>query len=1100
MPKRFLSLTASLAFVHPAFAQEKVTYVDHVRPLLENKCFSCHNPDKKKGGLDLTSFAGAMSGGGSGAVINSGNPDGSKIIDSLTRKAEPYMPPEGAPFSAKEIGVIVRWIQGGVLEIKSSLSKKGAPRANIALATAPKGRPEGPPLMPENVLLEPVVLAPRSTAVTALAASPWAPLVAISGMKQALVYDANTKVLAGVYPYPEGFIRSLKFSQNGALLIAGGGRGGKAGNAVVWDVKTGRRVMEAGHEFDQVMCADISPSHRMIVIGSPSKKVKCYSANTGEELYIIKKHAEWILNVAFSPDGVLLASADRNGGIIISEAETGGEFYLLEGHKAACTGLSWRNDSNVLASCSEDGKVALWEMQNGKLVKNWDAHGGGVLSVAFMTDGDLVTSGRDGIIRVWDVNGKKLSESKAQGDLVTKVAALSERKIVVSGDWQGNVKLWSADKFDAIETFSSNPLPITQRIADSERMASEILTLVSKVEKEVKDAMGAVKSKEALVVDTKKKAAEAQACKLKLEAELVAFPEQIDALKKIAGETQAKLQAQAKLIRKNEQAVVQMKQIELKIVKLEGEYQACIAESATLAAPDQSSKKTEVEQKAGRKKGELDVQRGRLDDMKKVAENASQPLSDFDGQLKAANDKITVMRNAKPEREKELGRVKKSLEGWPKQIADAEKQLVESTAAVAVVQQKLEGVRSRLVWAQRYPAFLKAAQFNVNVIAEKEKLEKLDSELGGLKDGLKEAEAARVLAAERIATAKKHVAEAAIKLPALDAVFIKLKGELSTLEEIIQPTKAEEARLVSQVDVRKKIIADNEVAQKNLEQEKSKRITVAQNAVDEINKQIAALQKQAGEVNAKATDPIKNVDAKLAALAKAETELNGAKQKQAGATKVTQQFETEVKARQSAQPQDVNAVTAANSALTDARAAGKQADLGVQTAQGVVKGARGMADAAEMAAAPLRAHQQNIAGQIERQKVSLIEKQAEVGNAEKDFAGKSEPVQALIAAAKAALGPFETKLADVRAKLAAGTKTVGAKQVEVAKVQANIADAKKAWVDAQKTIENSMREIADKTIAIAEGKADLSKLERQITPQRDTVMKLSDQYLALLPK
>lgn len=40
-----------------AQAQEKLTYDDHIRPLLENKCFSCHNPDKKKGGLELTSYA-----------------------------------------------------------------------------------------------------------------------------------------------------------------------------------------------------------------------------------------------------------------------------------------------------------------------------------------------------------------------------------------------------------------------------------------------------------------------------------------------------------------------------------------------------------------------------------------------------------------------------------------------------------------------------------------------------------------------------------------------------------------------------------------------------------------------------------------------------------------------------------------------------------------------------------------------------------------------------------------------------------------------------------------------------------------------------------
>lgn len=40
-----LSLSSSALIAQDA---EKITYEDHIKPLLENKCFSCHNPDKKK--------------------------------------------------------------------------------------------------------------------------------------------------------------------------------------------------------------------------------------------------------------------------------------------------------------------------------------------------------------------------------------------------------------------------------------------------------------------------------------------------------------------------------------------------------------------------------------------------------------------------------------------------------------------------------------------------------------------------------------------------------------------------------------------------------------------------------------------------------------------------------------------------------------------------------------------------------------------------------------------------------------------------------------------------------------------------------------------
>src|SRR5437867_7909983 len=57
-------LLAFFLMCAPAFAAEKITYQDHVLPLIENNCAKCHNPDKKKGDLDLTTYSGVLKGGG----------------------------------------------------------------------------------------------------------------------------------------------------------------------------------------------------------------------------------------------------------------------------------------------------------------------------------------------------------------------------------------------------------------------------------------------------------------------------------------------------------------------------------------------------------------------------------------------------------------------------------------------------------------------------------------------------------------------------------------------------------------------------------------------------------------------------------------------------------------------------------------------------------------------------------------------------------------------------------------------------------------------------------------------------------------------------
>ncbi len=81
-------------------------------------------------------------------------------------------------------------------------------------------------------------------ALTALAASPWAPLVAVGGQKQVLLYHTETLEPLGVLPFPEGFPTIIRFSRNGQLLLTGGGLGGKSGKVVLWDIKTGERIAD----------------------------------------------------------------------------------------------------------------------------------------------------------------------------------------------------------------------------------------------------------------------------------------------------------------------------------------------------------------------------------------------------------------------------------------------------------------------------------------------------------------------------------------------------------------------------------------------------------------------------------------------------------------------------------------------------------------------------------------------------------------------------------------------------------------------------------------------------------------------------------------
>lgn len=460
----FVALLWASAVLYPQLASaEKITFDRHVMPIFEAKCNDCHNGDIAAGGLDLTSYSAAMAGGSSGKVISPGDPGGSKLFRQVIHQERPYMPPEEPKINKKSIATLKAWIAGGALRDKNSKAMKkrsGLGSGKVLAGPTLKGPPPMPPALNKN----PAFRSPRANSITALAQSPTAKLVAVGAYKQVLLYRSDSYQLHGILSFPEGHPQVLTFSPTGEFLLAGGGRGSHSGSVVLWNMRTGQRVMSLGKEYDIVLAASISRDHSLVALAGPSKIVKVFSTATGQLVYKKKKHTDWVTSLAFSPDGVLLATGDRNGGLYIWEGETGREFAELKGHSAGITALAWRADSNVLASASEDRTTRLWRAEDGAAIRRWNAHGGGTLSVDYARDGRLVTCGRDYRIRVWNQNGKALKELRGTRDMPTRVVFASDGQRLFSGDYGGQLTAWQAKSGQVLRKELINVPTIKERM------------------------------------------------------------------------------------------------------------------------------------------------------------------------------------------------------------------------------------------------------------------------------------------------------------------------------------------------------------------------------------------------------------------------------------------------------------------------------------------------------------------------------------------------------------------------------------------------------------------------------------------------------------
>jgi uncharacterized membrane protein len=124
-----------------AVVAETLVYQDIVAPMLEEKCWKCHNEGKIKGKLRMDTYELLVKGGKEGSALDIGHAEKSNIIIrmELPIEEEERMPPDEKPgLKPEEIAVIKWWINAGA---KPDLTLAAAnPPADIA-ATIAKLKP-----------------------------------------------------------------------------------------------------------------------------------------------------------------------------------------------------------------------------------------------------------------------------------------------------------------------------------------------------------------------------------------------------------------------------------------------------------------------------------------------------------------------------------------------------------------------------------------------------------------------------------------------------------------------------------------------------------------------------------------------------------------------------------------------------------------------------------------------------------------------------------------------------------------------------------------------------------------------------------------------
>lgn len=186
-------------------------------------------------------------------------------------------------------------------------------------------------------------------------------------------------------------------------------------------------------------------------------------------LHTLEGHSDSVFNVAFSPDGEMLASASNDRTICLYRGPDWELLRSLGGHGGPVYSVAFSPDGQLLASGGRDETVRLWNVKTGEELFTFEGHCNPVRCVTFSPDGKLLASGGDGgEVWLWNVPGRKsLRALPGQAQAVQSLVFIpatpgrgTEKVLLASGGGDGSVFLWDVESRELLRSLEGHNKPV----------------------------------------------------------------------------------------------------------------------------------------------------------------------------------------------------------------------------------------------------------------------------------------------------------------------------------------------------------------------------------------------------------------------------------------------------------------------------------------------------------------------------------------------------------------------------------------------------------------------------------------------------------------
>ena len=244
----------------------------------------------------------------------------------------------------------------------------------------------------------------------------------------------------------KGDAHDLMFTNNGKKLVTVDHRDGMVR---IWNVQAGKeeRSFQAVPEAEKkqtrhVWRTALAPDGKTLAVGydpvddgrmgrqSAPHLVRLWDVARGQEKHALNGHEDYVLDIAFSPDGRLLATSSEDR-CFVWDATTGKRVAALpDGLPKGASAVAFSGDGRFfLATALHEGTIRLWEVATWTLRNEFQGHRDRPTALTFAPGGRLLSGSVDTTVLAWDVRPPRVAVSapleRAWNDLAAREAGKS---------------------------------------------------------------------------------------------------------------------------------------------------------------------------------------------------------------------------------------------------------------------------------------------------------------------------------------------------------------------------------------------------------------------------------------------------------------------------------------------------------------------------------------------------------------------------------------------------------------------------------------------------------------------------------------------------